>query len=102
MKHKLRIENGKNRIMRLSSVKSKIWVKNCFYAIKVIIDSVNALWLNKRHIEEQLGHKNLPAVTNKYDKIYQKTQIWISRWTNKTTKWKIFKYWFNIKNNNGL
>ena len=43
--------------------------------IEVIIDSVNALWLNKRHIKEQLGHKNLPAVTNKYDKIYQKTQI---------------------------
>ena len=43
--------------------------------IEVIIDSVHALWLNKRHIEEQLGHKNLPAVTNKYDKIYQKTQI---------------------------
>ena len=43
--------------------------------IEVIIDSVNALWLNKRHIEEQLGHKKLPAVTNKYDKIYQKTQI---------------------------
>ena len=40
--------------------------------IEVIIDSVNALWLNKRHIEEQLGHKNLPAVTNKYDKIYKK------------------------------
>ena len=43
--------------------------------IEVIIDSVNALWLNKRHIEEQLGHKNFPAVTNKCDKIYEKTQI---------------------------
>ena len=53
--------------------------------IKVIIDSVNALWLSDRHIEEQLGHKNLPAVTNKYNKIYTK-QISISRWTNKTTK----------------
>ena len=40
--------------------------------IEVIVDSVNALWLNERHIEEQLGHKNLPAVTNKYDKIYKK------------------------------
>ena len=40
--------------------------------IKVIIDSVNALWLSDRHIEEQLGHKNLPAVTNKYNKIYKK------------------------------
>ena len=40
--------------------------------IEVIIDGVNTLWLNKRDIEEQLGHKNLPGVTNKYDKIYKK------------------------------
>ena len=43
--------------------------------IKVIVDSVNALWLNERHTEEQLGHKNLPAVTNKYGKNIQKTQM---------------------------
>ena len=36
------------------------------------IDGVNTLWLNEKHIEEQLGHKNLPAITNKYDKIYKK------------------------------
>ena len=40
--------------------------------IEVIIDGVNTLWLNEKHIEEQLGHKNLPAITNKYDKIYKK------------------------------
>ena len=40
--------------------------------IEVIVHSVNALWLNERHIGEQLGHKNLSAVTNKYDKIYKK------------------------------
>ena len=40
--------------------------------IEVIVDSVNTLWLNEKHIEEQLGHKNLPAITNKYDKIYKK------------------------------
>ena len=32
----------------------------------------NPLWLNEKHIEEQLGHKNLLAITNKYDKIYKK------------------------------
>ena len=47
--------------------------------IEVIVDSVNALWLNEKDIEEKLGHKNLPVVTNKYDKIYKKKQIWISR-----------------------
>ena len=36
------------------------------------VDSVNTLSLNERHIGEQLGHKHLPSVTNKYDKIYKK------------------------------
>ena len=40
--------------------------------IEVIVDSVNALWLNERYIEEQLGHKTLRAVTNKYDNICKK------------------------------
>ena len=40
--------------------------------IEVIVDSVNALWLNEKNIEEKLGHKNLPVVTNKYNKIYKK------------------------------
>ena len=26
----------------------------------------------KKNIEEKLGHKNLPVITNKYDKIYKK------------------------------
>ena len=43
--------------------------------IEVIADSVNALWLNEKNIEEKLGHKNLPVVINKYDKIYIKKQI---------------------------
>ena len=40
--------------------------------IEVVIDGVNTSWLNKKHIEEQLSHTNLPAITNKYDKIYKK------------------------------
>ena len=40
--------------------------------IEAIIDGVNISWLNERHIEEKLGHKNLPAITNKYNKIYKK------------------------------
>ena len=42
--------------------------------IEAIVDSVNALWLNEKNIEEKLGHKNLPVVTNKYDKIYKKSR----------------------------
>ena len=39
---------------------------------KVVIDGVNTLWINEKHIEEQLGHKNIPAITNKYYKISKK------------------------------
>ena len=42
--------------------------------IEVIVDSVNALWLNEKHIEEQLGHKSLQVITNKYYKIYKKSR----------------------------
>ena len=40
--------------------------------IEVILDSANALWLNEKNIEEKLGHKNLPVISNKYDKMYKK------------------------------
>ena len=36
--------------------------------IEVVTDESNKLWLNERHVQEQLGLKNLPALTNKYDK----------------------------------
>ena len=42
--------------------------------IEVIVDSGNALWLNEKNIEEKLGHKNLPVIANKYDKIYKKSR----------------------------
>ena len=37
-----------------------------------IEDSVNALWLNEKNIEEKLYHKNLPVISNKYNKIDKK------------------------------
>ena len=40
--------------------------------IEVIIDRFGKLWLNEKHVEQQLGHKNLRAVTSKYDQIYRK------------------------------
>ena len=40
--------------------------------IEVITDNLNTLWLNEKHVEQQLGHKNLWAVTNKYDEEYRK------------------------------
>ena len=50
-------------------ITTETWENN---VIEVIVDSVNALWLNEKNIEEKLGHKNLPAISNKYNKIYKK------------------------------
>ena len=40
--------------------------------IEVIADKIGKLWLNERHVQEQLGLKNLPALTSKYDEKYKK------------------------------
>ena len=40
--------------------------------IEVITDKFGKLWLNERHIQQQLGLTNLPAHTKKYDKKYKK------------------------------
>ena len=50
--------------------------------IGVITDNLNALWLNERHIQKQLGLKNLPALTNKYDKEYKKQRSELNESTN--------------------
>ena len=65
--------------------------------IEVIIDRAN-IWLNEKHIEEQLGHKDLPAISNKYDKIYKKHRYEPIKQQNR----RFFTYSFGIKNNNGL
>ena len=40
--------------------------------IEAIINGIDTLWLNEKHIEEKLGNKNLPAITNKYEQMYKK------------------------------
>ena len=50
-------------------ITKETWENN---GIEVIVDSVSALWLNEKNIEEKLGHKNLPVITNKYDKLCKK------------------------------
>ena len=66
-------------------------------SIEVIVDTVNTLWLNEKNIEEQLGHKDLPAITNKYDEIYQKHRYELVDEIIKQPKRR-----FSIKNNKGL
>ena len=58
--------------------------------IEVIVDGAGMSWLNEKHIEEKLGHKNLPATTNKYDPIYKKRRYELINRPKKTTKQKIF------------
>ena len=49
---------------------------------EVMTDEFGKLWLNERHAEKQLGHKNLPGLTNKYPKEYIKQRSEL----NKPTK----------------
>ena len=39
---------------------------------EVIVDGIGTLCLKEKHIEEELGHKNLPVTTNKCDPVYKK------------------------------
>ena len=39
---------------------------------EVITDQLGELWLNETHVQQQLRHKNLPALTKKYDEKYRK------------------------------
>ena len=50
--------------------------------IEVTTDKLGQLWLNERHVQQQLGLKNLPALTSKYDKEYKKQRSGL----NKSTK----------------
>ena len=49
---------------------------------EVMTDEFGKLRLNERHVEKQLGHKNLPGLTNKYPKEYIKQRSEL----NKPTK----------------
>ena len=42
---------------------------------EVITDEFDKLWLNERHVQEQLQLKNLPALENKYDQKYKKCRF---------------------------
>ena len=52
--------------------------------IEVISDEFGKLWLNERHVQEQLGLKNLPAITNKYDKKYKKCRYELNQSTKQS------------------
>ena len=58
-------------------------------SIEVVVDGIGTLWLNEKHIEEKLGHNNLPVITNKYDPVYKKHRYELVDKPKKATKQKI-------------
>ena len=46
--------------------------------IGVITDKFDELWLNERHVQQELGNKNLPSLTNKYHKQYRKEYVFFN------------------------
>ena len=69
--------------------------------IEVIVDGIEMSWLNEKHIEEKLDHKNLPAITNKYDSVYKIHRYELVDKPKKQPN-KIFAQWFSIISNSGL
>ena len=54
--------------------------------IEVIADKLDKLWLNKRHVEKKLGHKNLHVLTNQYPKEYKKQRSELNESTNQPNR----------------
>ena len=54
--------------------------------IEVIADKLGKLWLNERHVENKLGHKNLPARTNQYPKEYKRQIFELNESTNQPNR----------------
>ena len=54
--------------------------------IEVITDEFDELWLNERHVQKQLGRKNLPALTNQYPKEYKKQRSELNRSTEQSNR----------------
>ena len=54
---------------KIISIDKKTYKNN---NIEVIVDRIGKFWLNEKHIEEKLGHKNLPVIKNKIDQVYKK------------------------------
>ena len=54
--------------------------------IQVITDKNGKLWLNERHVQQKLGLKNLPALTNQYPKGYKKQRSELNESTNQPNR----------------
>ena len=66
----------------MAAITKKAYENN---GIEVITYELGKLGLNKRHVQEQLGHKNLPALTNKYKK-YEKCRCELNESTKQSDR----------------
>ena len=66
--------------------------------IEVIVDGIGTLWLNEKHIEEKLGHKNLPVIANKYGEVYRKHRCELVGKPKKQSEiWNILTFLFSYE-----
>ena len=70
--------------------------------IEVIVDDIGMLWLNEKDIEENLGHKNLPIITNKYDQVYKKHRYELKNKLKKQPNRRFLRCDLALKSNNEL
>ena len=54
--------------------------------IQVITDKLGKLWLNERHVQQKLGLKNVPALTNQYPKEYKNQRSELNESTNQPNR----------------
>ena len=54
--------------------------------IEVITDKLGELWSNEMNVQEQLGHKNLQALTKKYDDKYKKCRYELNESTKQPNR----------------
>ena len=81
----------------MTNIRKKTYERN---GIETTVDNGKILWLNEKHIDEGLGHKNLQEITIKYHSL--KTYISISRRTREGSQWNVYKRKVSYKSNHGL
>ena len=68
--HRLKTNIFLFHIYKMANIIKKTWRKD---GVEVIVFN-SKKWLNEKHVEEQLKHSNLVAITNRYD--LELTKLW--------------------------
>ena len=56
----------------MADIIKETWGKN---GIEAIVSKNGELWINEKHVEQSMGHSNLPVVTSRYDPMYKKCRF---------------------------